>query len=107
MNSGNSRRAFICASSAIGAGFVLSACGGENKSKPGQQASESGPKKDEKEEGGEVTATEDLMREHGVLRRALLVYTAAAGYVTNVHFLKFDLIKPISHLRASRRPKAL
>jgi hemerythrin-like domain-containing protein len=29
--------------------------------------------------GGEVTAVEDLMREHGVLRRALLVYTAAAG----------------------------
>jgi hemerythrin-like domain-containing protein len=28
--------------------------------------------------GGEVTATEDLMREHGVLRRALLVYSAAA-----------------------------
>ncbi len=27
--------------------------------------------------GGEVTATEDLMREHGVLRRALLVYSAA------------------------------
>ncbi|HZI46313.1 MAG TPA: hemerythrin domain-containing protein [Pyrinomonadaceae bacterium] len=35
-------------------------------------------KEDEKEKGGEVTATEDLMREHGVLRRALLVYTAAA-----------------------------
>jgi hemerythrin-like domain-containing protein len=28
--------------------------------------------------GGEVTATEDLMREHGILRRALLVYSAAA-----------------------------
>lgn len=33
----------------------------------------------ENEKGGEVTATEDLMREHGVLRRALLVYTAAAA----------------------------
>ena len=33
---------------------------------------------DENEKGGEVTATEDLMREHGVLRRALLVYSAAA-----------------------------
>jgi hemerythrin-like domain-containing protein len=29
--------------------------------------------------GGEVTATEDLMREHGIIRRALLVYTAAAN----------------------------
>jgi hemerythrin-like domain-containing protein len=28
--------------------------------------------------GGEVTATEDLMREHGILRRALLVYSATA-----------------------------
>ncbi|HSB08605.1 MAG TPA: hemerythrin domain-containing protein [Blastocatellia bacterium] len=28
--------------------------------------------------GGEVTATEDLMREHGVLRRALIVYSEAA-----------------------------
>ena len=35
-------------------------------------------KDNENEKGGEVTATEDLMREHGVLRRALLVYTAAA-----------------------------
>lgn len=33
------------------------------------------------EEGGEkeVTANEDLMREHGVLRRALIVYDTAAG----------------------------
>jgi hemerythrin-like domain-containing protein len=29
--------------------------------------------------GGEVTATEDLMREHGVLRRALFVYSEAAA----------------------------
>ncbi len=28
--------------------------------------------------GGEVTATEDLMREHGILRRALFVYSEAA-----------------------------
>ena len=35
-------------------------------------------KPDENQMGGEVTATEDLMREHGVLRRALLVYSAAS-----------------------------
>ena len=28
--------------------------------------------------GGEVTATEDLMREHGILRRALFIYSEAA-----------------------------
>ena len=79
MNSQKTRRAFIQGSAAIGAGLVISACGGENKDQSGKQAEGSGAKKGEKEEGGEVTATEDLMREHGVIRRALLVYTAAAG----------------------------
>ena len=41
---------------------------GEHKVAPGKDKSE----KEEKEP--EVTATEDLMREHGVIRRALLVY---------------------------------
>jgi hemerythrin-like domain-containing protein len=31
--------------------------------------------------GGEVTATEDLMREHGILRRALFVYSEAAAWL--------------------------
>jgi hemerythrin-like domain-containing protein len=44
----------------------------------GKEQTEAVSKDKEKEKGGEVTATEDLMREHGVLRRALLVYTAAA-----------------------------
>jgi hemerythrin-like domain-containing protein len=35
-------------------------------------------KQDEDNMGGEVTAIEDLMREHGILRRALLIYSAAA-----------------------------
>ncbi|HEY7183039.1 MAG TPA: hemerythrin domain-containing protein [Blastocatellia bacterium] len=78
MKSQNTRRAFIQESAAIGTGLFLSACGRSNTAQAGKQAGESASKKDEKEEGGEVTATEDLMREHGVLRRALLVYTAAA-----------------------------
>ena len=44
----------------------------------GKEQTEGVSKDNENEKGGEVTATEDLMREHGVLRRALLVYTAAA-----------------------------
>jgi hemerythrin-like domain-containing protein len=36
---------------------------------------------DDKEQGKEVEAVEDLMREHGVLRRALLVYSEAAQRV--------------------------
>ena len=37
--------------------------------------------KEEEKEGQEVTATEDLMREHGVLRRALLVYDEMADKI--------------------------
>lgn len=35
--------------------------------------------RDEKKEGMEVPAVEDLMREHGILRRALLVYSEASS----------------------------
>jgi len=35
--------------------------------------------KDKEPTGGEITAVEDLMREHGVLRRALFVYSEAAA----------------------------
>ncbi len=52
----------------MGTGLVLAAC---------HRNSAQNNQKDETK-GGEVTATEDLMREHGVLRRALLVYSAAA-----------------------------
>ena len=44
----------------------------------GKEQTEAVSKDKVNEKGGEVTATEDLMREHGVLRRALLVYTSAA-----------------------------
>lgn len=44
----------------------------------GKEKQEAASKEDENKKGGEVTATEDLMREHGILRRALLVYSAAA-----------------------------
>jgi hemerythrin-like domain-containing protein len=56
-----SRRALILTAGTIGvAGLALSACG----------------KYEEKE--GEVTANEDLMREHGIIRRALFVYAEAS-----------------------------
>jgi hemerythrin-like domain-containing protein len=77
MHSGNTRRTFLCASATVGTGFFFSACSGSNNSQSGKQTSESGTKKEEEE--GEVTAIEDLMREHGIIRRALLVYTAAAN----------------------------
>lgn len=61
------RRCFLLASSGIAtAGFVLSACASVR-----EPAGESREK--------DVSANEDLMREHGVLRRALLVYRLSAA----------------------------
>jgi hypothetical protein len=37
-----------------------------------------GKSQEKAEQGGEVSATEDLMREHGVLRRTLIVYGETA-----------------------------
>ena len=79
MKSFNTRRDFLRTSAAVGTGLVLSGCGrGEMTNTEGQKKEELSSKPDENKIGGEVTATEDLMREHGVLRRALLVYSAVA-----------------------------
>jgi hemerythrin-like domain-containing protein len=61
------RRDLIGGIGGLSAGFILSGCAGANRvlSRPPN-------------EEGEVTATEDLMREHGVLRRALFVYSEVA-----------------------------
>ena len=78
MNSQNTRRDFLRTSAIVGTGLVLSSCSRGNVANQGKEETKAVSKEDENEKGGEVTATEDLMREHGVLRRALLVYTAAA-----------------------------
>src|SRR6266403_1944509 len=79
MDSNNTRREFIRTSTIVGAGLVLAGCrGGAGTNSRTDASDESPANADENQMGGEVTATEDLMREHGVLRRALLVYTAAA-----------------------------
>jgi hemerythrin-like domain-containing protein len=70
------RRDFLRASVIVGTGLALSSCVDKNRNTTGPQASS--PPADENKMGGEVTAAEDLMREHGVLRRALLIYTVAA-----------------------------
>ena len=68
------RRELLTGISLAGAGALLVGCrrgsiqGGANANEP--TSGELGP--------AEVTATEDLMREHGVLRRALFVYREAA-----------------------------
>ncbi len=74
----NTRRYFLGSAVVLGTGLVLDGCGGrgaiENKSEDRNPSEKAGTKTDI-----EVTAVEDLMREHGVLRRALFVYTEAAA----------------------------
>lgn len=73
------RRDFLRISATIGAGLVLSSCSSENKESPKSQEKKDEEKKDEEKKEAEVTATEDLMREHGILGRSLLVYSAVAA----------------------------
>jgi hemerythrin-like domain-containing protein len=70
------RRDLLAGIGGVGAGVILTACGGADRSPSAQ--TQTPTVKDEGAKGGEVTATEDLMREHGVLRRALFVYSETA-----------------------------
>lgn len=80
MNERDSRRAFLSVASA---GALLVACRRDDRAglNPSAVASTTThaaqPSKEGK--GKDVTATEDLMREHGVIRRVLVVYREAAS----------------------------
>ncbi len=68
------RRDLLAGIGGVGGGMIFSACSRTNEALavvPPEQSEEAISK--------EVTATEDLMREHGVLRRALFVYSEAAA----------------------------
>jgi hemerythrin-like domain-containing protein len=67
----DSRRIFLVAAGAVGAGALLAACA--------SAAAAPGKAPGQKEAEEEVSPVEDLMREHGVLRRVLLVYEDVAG----------------------------
>ena len=74
------RRQLITGISLASAGVLINACRpnpGPTGAATNENTKNEGPKAGE-EEGVEVTATEDLMREHGILRRALLVYQESA-----------------------------
>jgi hemerythrin-like domain-containing protein len=81
MSETDGRRAFLSIASA---GALLAACRQEERasaSPPGASAAPSAvapgqPKEDKTED---VSATEDLMREHGVIRRVLVVYREASA----------------------------
>jgi hemerythrin-like domain-containing protein len=80
MNTKHSRRTLLHTSAVVGTGLLLNRYLSATKAQAAQpKAVHSSSPRKESAKGGEVTAIEDLMREHGVLRRALLVYTAAAA----------------------------
>jgi hemerythrin-like domain-containing protein len=92
------RRAFLCASSAAGAGLFLplrasgdQQAGGGSSAK--RQSSQRGKQGHEKEEEEEVAPPEDLMREHGVLKRVLLVYDEAIRRIDAKQDLPPDAIR--------------
>src|SRR5580658_2715315 len=83
MSERDGRRAFL---TVAGAGALLAACRAEERAganPPGLSPSStpsavsSGQPKEDKTE--DVSATEDLMREHGVIRRVLVVYRGASA----------------------------
>lgn len=76
----NTRRRFLKFTAVAGSALLLNACGGGQQSPASNQNTTNSEKKEtgKKEGEKEVTAAEDLMREHGVLRRALLVYAESA-----------------------------
>lgn len=65
-----------------------------------QAKTKQGKAKQEREEGDaeDVSATEDLMREHGVLRRALIVYAESASLLRS----KPESIDPSALVDAAR-----
>jgi len=74
------RRQLLAGISVVGAGVLVNACRNTPTRTGGATNNENkneGPAPGEAE-AVEVTATEDLMREHGILRRALLVYQESA-----------------------------
>jgi len=75
------RRQLLTGISVAGAGVLLNACRSNTQTRSGGATNDEN--KNEAPAPGEaepieVTATEDLMREHGILRRALLVYQESA-----------------------------
>jgi hemerythrin-like domain-containing protein len=66
------RRQWLAAACSVGAGVVLLGCNVP------PDAEEESDKDGGKPASAEVTAAEDLMREHGVLRRALMIYQECA-----------------------------
>src|SRR6476620_8674086 len=83
---GYDRRSFLTLGGFAISALVLGACAkravnenGQSNSQPTTTANSAKTEPEEKE----VSTLEELMREHGVLRRALLIYTHAAMLLRN------------------------
>ena len=74
------RRNFLRLSAVVGTGFLFSSCSGPTRPADNTPVATitPGSNNDEDQDNDNVGAVEDLMREHGVLRRALLVYDFSA-----------------------------
>jgi hemerythrin-like domain-containing protein len=72
------RRQLLTGISVAGAGVLLNACRNTQTRSGGATNNESKEPAAGEVEAIEVTAAEDLMREHGILRRVLLVYQESA-----------------------------
>ena len=91
------RRQLLASISVAGAGVLLNACRNTQTRSGGATNDEKGPATGEAEPI-EVTATEDLMREHGILRRALLVYRAAANRLRQDSPMPLDVLEKAANL---------
>ncbi len=82
MGIAKTRRSFLVSTTAGGTALLIGCRRDEADGDPGKRApsaSESARKNDgSSEKEHEVTATEDLMRDHGVIRRAIVIYREAA-----------------------------
>ena len=80
INVNSTRRQWLTGISVAGAGALLVGCQGVGSSARNDESKKDEAAPDNTDQGGAtVTATEDLMREHGILRRALLVYQESAS----------------------------
>lgn len=87
------RRCFVAVSALTGAGSILRNDFAATKSVLQESLSNQSDEPKERQMEMEVTAIEDLMREHGVLRRILIVYSESANRLRRA---RADIYEPIS-----------
>lgn len=94
----SSRRSFLSGAGAGAGALALVACAGQSRAEPGPTKPEPAGEEEGEEE---VSASEDLMREHGALDRLLLIYEESrsrlagggGGYRADVLHSAADLVR--------------